>query len=244
MALAETSHRVFQRGTWPGSISLRRGWARAEARPWNDTVDDATLRLVRGGSAFIEACTERLVSVGAPAVMSSPLAQSARRPWEAAGFTDHLDLALMRLSLDVPVAAPRHLVVKDDDVDLDVMLSIDIAAFPPFWRFDRAALLESTHATAQAGVFVIRDGADGITGYAVVGYGHAISYLQRVAVHPRWQGGGMGRSLVRAAARSAQRHGSKAMLLNTQFDNEPAIALYESEGYVQLPETLAVLRAG
>jgi ribosomal protein S18 acetylase RimI-like enzyme len=243
MALAETSHRVFQRGTWPGSISLRRGWARAEARPWNDAVDDATLRMVRGGSAFIEACTERLLTLGAPAVMSSPLAPSARRPWESAGFVDHLDLALMRLTLHDAVPAPQHLVVKDDAPDIEVMLSIDVAAFPPFWRFDRTALLESTQATVSAGVFVIRDGHEGITGYAVVGYGHAISYLQRVAVHPRWQGEGMGRSLVRAAARSAQRHGSKAMLLNTQFDNDPAIGLYESEGYVQLPETLAVLRA-
>lgn len=244
MALAETSHRVFQRGTWPGSISLRRGWARAEARPWNDAVDEATLRLVRGGSTFIAACTERLLSVGAPAVLSSPLAPSARRPWESAGFVDHLDLALMRLSLDVAVPAPQHLVVKDDHFDLDLMLEIDTAAFPVFWRFDRAALLESTQATTEAGVFVIRDGAEGIAGYAVVGYGHAISYLQRVAVHPTWQGAGMGRSLVRAAGRSAQRKGSRAMLLNTQFDNDPAIALYESEGYVKLPETLAVLKAG
>lgn len=243
MALTETSHRVFQRGTWPGSISLRRGWARAEARPWNDAVDDASLRLVRGGTAFIEACAERLLAVGAPGVLSSPLAPSARRPWETAGFVDHLDLALMRLSLNDNVPAPQHLVVKDDGYDLDMMLDIDMAAFPEFWRFDRAALLESTQATAQAGVFVIRDGHEGITGYAVVGFGHAISYLQRVAVHPRWQGEGMGRSLVRAAARSAKRHGSKAMLLNTQFDNDPAIALYESEGYVQLPETLAVLKA-
>jgi ribosomal protein S18 acetylase RimI-like enzyme len=78
----------------------------------------------------------------------------------------------------------------------------------------------------------------------VVGYGHAISYLQRVAVHPDWQGQGMGRSLIRAAARSAKRHGSRAMLLNTQFENEPAIALYESEGYILLPESLAVLKAG
>ena len=244
MALAESSTvRVFQRGTWPGAISLRRGWARAEARPWNDAVDDATLRLVRGGATFIEACTERLLSVGAPAVLSSPLAASARRPWEAAGFVDHLDLALMRLSLDAPIAPPTHLVVRDDAYDLDMMLDIDRAAFPAFWRFDRAALEESTLATSQAGVFIIRDGNEGITGFAVVGYGHAISYLQRVAVHPTWQGEGMGRSLVRAAARSAQRHGSKAMLLNTQFDNEPAIALYESEGYVQLPESLAVLKA-
>ena len=243
MALADTPQRVFQRGTWPGSISLRKGWARAEARPWNDAVTDATLRLIRGGSGFIEACTARLTELGAPAVLSSPLAPSARRPWENAGFVGHLDLALMRLSLDDTIPAPSHLVVRWDDFDLDRMIDIDRNAFPEFWRFDRAGLLESTQATSKANVFAIRDGDRGITGYAVVGYGSAISYLQRVAVDPAWQGHGMGRSLVRAAARSAHRNGSKAMLLNTQFDNEPAITLYESEGYVLLPETLAVLKA-
>ena len=244
MALAETPPRVFQRGTWPGSISLRRGWARGEARPWNDAFDDATLRIVRGGTSFIEACVHRLTSLGAPCVLSAPLAPSARRPWEAAGFETHIDLALMRLTLHDPITAPSHLVVRDDDYDLDAMLAIDRAAFPEFWRFDRAALVESTQATTSSSVFVIRDGDLGITGYAVVGYGHAISYLQRVAVDPVWQGQGMGRSLVRAAARSARRSGSKAILLNTQFDNDPAISLYEREGFIQLPESLAVLRAG
>lgn len=243
MALADTPPRVFQRGTWPGAISLRKGWAKAVARPWNDVVDDATLRIVRGGSGFIEACTTRLYDIGAPAVLSSPLAPSARRPWEGAGFVDYLDLALMRLSLDDPISAPSHLVIRWDDFDLDRMLEIDRRAFPEFWRFDRAGLLESTQATSTANVFAIRDGDVGITGYAVVGYGSAISYLQRVAVDPEWQGQGMGRSLIRAAARSAQRQGSKAMLLNTQFDNEPAMSLYEVEGYVQLPESLAVLKA-
>jgi len=243
MALADTPPRVFQRGTWPGSVSLRRGWARAEARPWNDAVNDASLRLQRGGSAFLEACVHRLTTLGAPSVLSSPLAPSARRPWEDAGFVEYLNLALMRLSLDGAIEAPQHLVVRDDDHNIDQMLAIDHAAFPDFWRFDRAALLESTHATSSSSVFVIRDGDSGITGYAVAGYGHAISYLQRVAVDPAWQGQGMGRSLVRAAARSARRSGSKAMLLNTQFDNEPAITLYEEEGFVQLPESLAVLKA-
>ncbi len=244
MALADTPQRVFQRGTWPGPISLRRGWARAEARPWNDAVDDATLRLVRGGTGFIDACVQRLTHLGAPSVYSSPLAPSARKPWESAGFVEFLELALMRLALEPPVPAPCHLVVRDDDYDVDQMLSIDRAAFDPFWRFDRTALVESTQATSKSSVFVIRDGDLGITGYAVVGYGHAISYLQRVAVDPKWQGEGMGRSLVRAAARSARRHGSKALLLNTQRDNEPALGLYEAEGYVQLPESLAVLKAG
>ncbi|MEN8039909.1 MAG: GNAT family N-acetyltransferase [Actinomycetota bacterium] len=244
MALVDSPHRVFQRGTWPGSVSLRRGWARAEARPWNDTVDDASLRVLRGGSGFISACVEKLQLAGAPAVLSSPLSRSARKPWENAGFVNYIDLALMRLSLDEPVPAPQHLVVRADDPDVDGMLAIDRVAFPAFWRFDELALLESTQATTKSSVFVINDGEQGIAGFAVVGYGHAISYLQRVAVDPSWQGQGMGRSLVRAAARSARRHGSRAILLNTQFDNTAAIGLYEAEGYVQLPESLAVLRSG
>jgi len=244
LALVDTPHRVFQRGTWPGSVSLRRGWARAEARPWNDTVDDASLRVIRGGGGFIGACVEKLSLAGAPSVLSTPLSRSARKPWEAAGFSDYIDLALMRLGLESSVPAPQHLVVREDDLDLDAMLDIDKVAFPAFWRFDRLAIIESTRATPKSSVFVIKDGDLGIAGFAIVGYGHAISYLQRVAVHPNWQGNGMGRSLVRAASRSARRHGSRAILLNTQFDNTSAIGLYEAEGYVQLPESLAVLKSG
>lgn len=244
MALVDTPHRVFQKGSWPGSIAFRRGWARAEARPWNDTSDDATLRLIRGGAGFIEACVQRLDALGAPAVMSSPLAASARKPWEAAGFEDFVDLALMRLELTPGVTPPQHLVVREDEYDLDLMLRVDTAAFEPFWRFSRIALLESIQATSKSRVFVIRDGDLGIAGYAIIGFGHAISYLQRVAVDPKWQGAGMGRSLIRSVARAARRHGSKALLLNTQVENVAAIGLYESEGYRKLPESLAVLKAG
>jgi ribosomal protein S18 acetylase RimI-like enzyme len=244
LALVDTPHRVFQRGTWPGSVSLRRGWARAEARPWNSSVDDASLRVIRGGSGFIGACVEKLNLAGAPAVLSTPLSRSARKPWETAGFSDYIDLALMRLGLDEPIPAPQHLVAREDEPDLEAMLAIDRFAFPEFWRFDHLALVESTQATPKSSVFVIKDGELGIAGFAVVGFGHAISYLQRVAVHPDWQGRGMGRSLVRAAGRSAKRNGSRAILLNTQFDNTSAIGLYEAEGFIQLPESLAVLKSG
>ncbi len=243
MALTDTSHRVFQRGTWPGAVSLRRGWARSEARPWNASHPEAHLRLIRGGSAFLEDCVNRLRDLGAPAILSTPLAMSARKAWEAAGFVPSIDLALLRLSLDRDIPGPDHLVHRDREVSTAELLEIDMAAFASFWQFDGTAIAEALNATAKADLFVIADGAGGCTGYAIVGYGHAISYLQRVAVHPDWQGQGMGRSLIRAAARAAKRSGSKAMLLNTQAENTPAISLYDSEGYVLLPETLAVLRA-
>ena len=41
----------------------------------------------------------------------------------------------------------------------------------------------------------------------------------------------------------AQRQGARALMLNTQGDNEPALNLYESEGFELLSEPLAVLRA-
>jgi GNAT superfamily N-acetyltransferase len=242
MAVAESPFRVNQRGEWPGPLTFRRGWARAEARPWNDAETAASLRLVRGGSGFLQACAGELCRLGAPRVLSPPLPASARRLWESAGFADYLNLALMRLSLDEQPRSPDHLVVEARDTPIETLLSIDRAAFTPFWRFDAHGMREAIEATTSSTTLLIRDAAGGATGFAVVGFGSAISYLQRVAVHPDWQGRGMGRSLVRVAARKARAAGARVMLLNTQFDNIPALRLYEQEGFVTLPEPLSLLR--
>ncbi len=243
MALAESPFRVNLRGEWPGPLTFRRGWARAEARPWNDTEPAASLRLVRGGPGFLEACTGRLCDLGAPAVLSPPLPSGARRTWEAAGFEDYLKLALMRLSLDHQPRPPDHLVVEADDTPIATLLCIDQAAFTPFWRFDEHGLREAIDATGSSTILLIRDAEGGAAGFAIVGFGSAISYLQRVAVHPKWQGQGMGRSLVRVSARKARAAGARVMLLNTQFDNTAALRLYEAEGFVPLPEPLSLLRS-
>ncbi len=243
MALAESPFRVNLRGQWPGPLTFRRGWARAEARPWNDSEPAASLRLVRGGPGFLEACTGRLCDLGAPAVLSPPLPSGARRTWEAAGFEDYLKLALMRLSLDEQPRPPDHLVVEANDTPITTLLCIDQAAFTPFWRFDEHGLREAIDATGSSTILLIRDAEGGAAGFAIVGFGSAISYLQRVAVHPKWQGQGMGRSLVRVAARKARAAGARVMLLNTQFDNTAALRLYEREGFVPLPEPLSLLRS-
>ena len=244
MPMAERPLPVLQRGTWPQPIRFRRGWARAEARQWNDLVPDAALRLVRGGSSFLEMCSERLNDLGAPYVLSPPLPSSSRRPWEAAGFSNFVPLAFMRLNLSPGLPAPDHLVISPPNHLSDDLLRIDHAAFDEFWRFDRFGMAEAIEATSKTRSLLIR-GPDGPpVAFAIVGFGHAMSYLQRLAVHPDWQGQRMGRSLIRAASRTAQSAGSRAMMLNTQTDNDAAISLYESEGFVTLPESLVVLRRG
>ena len=242
--MAEHPIPVLQRGSWPQPIRLRRGWARAEARTWNDLVPDAALRLVRGGSSFLDLCSERLSELGAPYILSPPLPPSGRRPWKAAGFVEFVPLAFMRRDLSVALPSPDHLVIAPPDHSIADLLRIDHVAFDQFWRFDRFGMAEALSATTKTKSLLIR-GPDGPpVAFAIVGFGHAMSYLQRIAVHPDWQGHQMGRSLIRAAARTAQTAGSRAMMLNTQIDNAAAIALYTSEGFVPLPEPLAVLRRG
>ncbi len=207
-------------------------------------VADGALRLVRGGSVFLGLCSERLNDLGAPHIYSPPLPASSRRPWEAAGFEEFVPLSLMRLDIDDNQPSPDHLVIAPPDTSIGGLLHIDNAAFDTFWRFDRHGMSEAIAATGTARTLLIRGPDRDPVAFAILGFGHAMAYLQRLAVHPDWQGQQMGRSLTRGAARMARKAGSKAMLLNTQSDNEAAIALYESEGFVALPEPLALLRRG
>jgi ribosomal protein S18 acetylase RimI-like enzyme len=201
----------------------------------------AHLRLVRGGGpSFITDCVETLLDLGTTAVLSPPLPRSAQVAWSEAGFGLCADLTLMRRSLDA-VPPPGHLVLTGSTDDCAEALRIDATAFDEFWRFDRSALAEAMESTPTAVLHVVRSVDNGLAGFAITGAGEAISYLQRLAVDPRWQGQGIGRSLVRASARWAKRSGSRALMLNTQTDNESAVALYQSEGFRILDEPLAVL---
>jgi ribosomal protein S18 acetylase RimI-like enzyme len=201
----------------------------------------AHLRLVRGGGpSFIGDCVETLNELGAAAVLSPPLPASAQTAWRDAGFESCCDLTLMRRSLD-RVPPPGHLVMTGDESDIPEALRIDAVAFDEFWRFDRWALDEAMGATATAIIHVVRNAEGGLAGFAVTGAGTTISYLQRLAVDPQWQGQGIGRSLIRASSRWAKRAGTRALMLNTQTDNEGAIGLYRTEGFELLSDPLAVL---
>jgi ribosomal protein S18 acetylase RimI-like enzyme len=209
----------------------------ATARPWNSSSDAASLRLVRGGSRFLAACVDQLKDLGAPEVFSPPIPAATRRLWTGAGFSTYLELALLRLELGASIPAPEYPIGETSDIS--VISAIDAAAFDGFWTLDPLGLREAVDSTPSADILVVDDPA---TGFAIVGYGPRMAYLQRVAVHPDYQGEGRGAALVTEAARRAQRRGSRSIFLNTQTDNDRSLSLYTALGFVPLPDGLYLLR--
>lgn len=228
-------------GEWPRPVTLRSGWARAIARPWNDDVDDAHLRLIRGSATFLAGCVEALGGLGAAGVASTPLLPANRGIWERAGFVDHLELKLYRRPLDAAIEKPAAAVAVLEDVPWERLVTIDASAFEPLWRMSEAALQEAFDATTRATVLATDPGPDP-SGFAIVGVAGGTAYLQRIAVDPTRQGEGLGRSLVRAALGWGMRRGAAAMILNTQPDNAASAALYEAEGFAEVAPGLVVLR--
>ncbi|MGH8912468.1 MAG: GNAT family N-acetyltransferase [Acidimicrobiia bacterium] len=235
------SGEVRTRGDWPGVIQMRRGWAAARARPWNDqTPDTASLRLDRGSDRFVVACCEWLTRKGVQRVLTPALAAGQLGLWLRAGFTDHLDLAVFERPLTGPAEEPTKTVKVLDDPDLSLLAAIDDRAFNSTWRVGKGGLADALAATPVSVVMGVEESGT-IVGFVIVGEAAGLAYLQRLAVDPCVAGGGIGRSLVRASIRWARARGARTMLLNTQPENRAAAGLYISEGFVSLPERLRVL---
>lgn len=230
------------RGEWPNPVALRQGWSRAVARPWNRSRTDAHLRLIRGSSSFLSSASEAVLGLGASAVVSPPLLAGAQRPWLAAGFNPYVGLTLLRNEVNGELSHPGT-VRRLGDTAWARVVSIDAAAFGDEWRAELPALLEALRSTSKSVLLGVDEpGTSELAGYAIVAASTGGGYLQRLAVDPEFQERGHGRTLTRAAHNWARRRGARTMLLNTKPDNQGALALYQSEGYVALPDRLELLR--
>ncbi len=227
------------RGTWPGPISMRRGWSMATARPWNDQSSDAHLRLIRGNAEFLREAA-RAIPVGNGLILSPPLAAGSTSMWEEAGFRPHLVLDMFQRDLLARQASPSIPVVAGEEGEWERAVEIDSAAFEPLWRLGSAGLKEALNATPTSAFLTVRSDNGTTTGFAIVGAGGSTGYLQRVAVDPARVRQGFGRALVRASLGWARSRGCRTMLLNTQPDNVPAGRLYEEEGFTRVTAGLVI----
>jgi ribosomal protein S18 acetylase RimI-like enzyme len=209
------------------------------ARPWNEESSAAALRLERGNSRFLRSCADWLIERQMDEVFSPALFPKFDRVWREAGFVRIARLRLFESDLKTTAKAP-DLDVKQIKPEWAQLAVIDRAAFPLRWHLGRLGLAESFAATPRAGVLAVHELGVPV-GFSIVGLAIGLAYLQRLAVDPRHQGGGIGRSLVRASVAWAAARGARSMLLNTQTDNDPAAGLYAAEGFVEVLEGLEVM---
>lgn len=243
----------------------RYGPDRLRVGPWRGHRDAALVTPVAGWPVpttdGVRACLSDLRDLGYASFVTSALTIDECGPFVDAGFSVRERLALLGRDLtELPEAqrerADRPTPARTKSArgsaepggarlrrarrrDRSSVLAVDRLAFDPFWRLDEEGLHEALTATPTRRFRVAIDG--GVVGYAITGRNRDRAYLQRLAVHPRAQRRHVGTGLIIDALRWARAHRAESILVNTQAENDGALALYERLGFARRPDGLTVM---
>ncbi len=172
-------------------------------------------------------------------VVTNALGPGASLPLVDFGFAVRGRLHLLVHDL-AGLPAQTHRTRRAARSDRASLLEADAAAFDEFWRFDALDLREAARATPRAHTRVA-PAAHEPHGYGLFGRSGIAGYVQRLAVAPEAQHQGLGHALLVDGLRWLRAHGANCAYVNTQEDNERALALYLRSGFRQLPVGLNVL---
>jgi ribosomal protein S18 acetylase RimI-like enzyme len=122
--------------------------------------------------------------------------------------------------------------------DLAGLAELDALAFPPLWHFGQRDLLELfVRSRLQVATVEGR-----LVGYAaVMTVSSREAQLARLAVHPDFQGQGVGRQLLMDAIAYAAAQEFGVLVLNTQTDNIRSQTLYQGAGFRPFGRAIPVL---
>lgn len=73
-----------------------------------------------------------------------------------------------------------------------------------------------------------------LLGYAGLAWAGSTADVQTVAVHPQWQGHGIGAALLQGLVEHAARRACEAVMLEVREDNQAGLALYQRHGFTHL----------
>lgn len=121
--------------------------------------------------------------------------------------------------------------------DLDKVFQIDHAAFDPLWQ-NSIALLET--AFSKASICTVAELEEEVVGFQLSSADRTKGHLARLAVHPYFQGQGIGCSLVTDVLNKFHLWGTTRVTVNTQTDNIASLSLYRKLGFYSLNETYPV----
>ena len=238
-------------GGRPSSVRLFR-LKPARAVPWRGHQDIAHLVLaerVPSDPSTIAASLGTLRRAGYATVVTTAMPPGDALAFVDAGFEMRERLHLLEHDL-CALPEPRSnrpRLRRAWRTDRASVLALDQLAFDEFWRLEDQGLREALHATPsvrfRVGEAPLASDGDRseASAYAITGRAGHQGYLQRVAVHPDGRRRGWGQALVLDALGWLRRHDARRALVNTQWTNSGAVALYESCGFRRLPVGLCVL---
>lgn len=122
--------------------------------------------------------------------------------------------------------------------DLGAILLLDTLAFDRVWR---KSVGNFSEALANAELFIVAELDGQIVGYEWCEIYQRHAHLTRLAVHPHYQGRGIGSQLLYRAIIDALDKGVDLITLNTQENNQRSRLLYERFGFRYTKQRLPVL---
>ena len=123
---------------------------------------------------------------------------------------------------------------------IDAILGVDASAFGTEWSLDTATFEEALKATRHWRIFVSR-AENSIDGFVLAGVIRSHGFIQRLAVRPNAQREGVASALLTSALNWMQSRRCTNTVVNTDHNNEAALALYHKFGFATLDYGLSVL---
>ena len=121
------------------------------------------------------------------------------------------------------------------------VLRVDTTAFDDFWRLDPRTI-EAIASSCTHNVFLLAQRGGETLGYTMGGVNRRLGYLQRLGVHARYQGTGIGHSLASHLLHDLYRLGANTVMVNTQDDNLAALNLYRDLGFGETQEPRLIMQ--
>jgi ribosomal-protein-alanine N-acetyltransferase len=114
------------------------------------------------------------------------------------------------------------------DADIPTVAAVDRSAFTPHWWHSEFSLLRRAAVSSR---FVVAEVGDQVAGYAEGDLLQHTAHINRIAVHPAYQGRGIGASLLQNILHTFWQLGAERITLNTQADNHYSLRLYRRFGF-------------
>jgi ribosomal protein S18 acetylase RimI-like enzyme len=148
----------------------------------------------------------------------------------AYGFVPLADvITLAKLDRAIPETNAQGITLRPvSDADIPAVIGVDRAAFAPHWWQGETTMLRRR---AAASHFVVGEAMEGVVGYIEGDSQVTLAHINRIAVHPRYQGRGVGALLLQDALDGFWRLGAGRVTLNTQSDNDSSQRLYRRFGF-------------